>query len=117
VVMAALTIGIMFLLFSCMDFWVMGMTWRWFACAPTVYEVVRFAEILRNTGLQRIVFIQNVWHHFREGAAHLQVERERERCPRNCDRLWRCLWYQRRWGTQMCAARRMTIFTVPRWSI
>jgi hypothetical protein len=41
VVMVILTAGIMFLLFTCMHFWVLGILRRWSACAPTAYEVVR----------------------------------------------------------------------------
>jgi hypothetical protein len=33
--------SIMFLLFTCMHFWVWGILRRWSACAPITYEVVR----------------------------------------------------------------------------
>jgi len=39
--MVTLTTGIMFLLFTCMHFWVWGILRKWSACAPTAYEVVR----------------------------------------------------------------------------
>jgi hypothetical protein len=39
--MVNLTTGIMFLLFTCMHFWVREILRRWFASAPTAYEVVR----------------------------------------------------------------------------
>jgi hypothetical protein len=39
--MVTLTTGIIFTLFTCMQFWERGMLLRWFACAPTAYEVVR----------------------------------------------------------------------------
>jgi hypothetical protein len=38
--MVTLTNG-KFLLLTCMYFWVCGISWRLFACAPTAYEVVR----------------------------------------------------------------------------
>jgi hypothetical protein len=41
VVIVTLSTSIMFLLFICMRFWVWGVLRRWFACAPTAYEVVR----------------------------------------------------------------------------
>jgi hypothetical protein len=41
VLMVTLTTGIMFLLFTCVHFWVWGIVWRWSAWAPTAYEVVR----------------------------------------------------------------------------
>jgi hypothetical protein len=37
--MVPLTTGIMFLLFTCMHFWVWGVIRRWSACVPTAYEV------------------------------------------------------------------------------
>jgi hypothetical protein len=39
--MATLTTRIMFLLFTCMRFWVWGILRRWLECSPTAYEVVR----------------------------------------------------------------------------
>jgi hypothetical protein len=40
VVMVTLTTGIMFLLFSCMHYWMWGILQQWSTCAPTAYEVV-----------------------------------------------------------------------------
>jgi hypothetical protein len=42
--MVTLIIGMMFLLFTGMHFWVWGILQRWSACAPTAYEVVRFSK-------------------------------------------------------------------------
>jgi hypothetical protein len=39
VVMVTLTTGIMFLLFTCMHFWVWGILRMWFALVPTAYKV------------------------------------------------------------------------------
>jgi hypothetical protein len=39
--MVTLTVGIMFLLFTCMQFWAWGILRRWSACAPTACEVIR----------------------------------------------------------------------------
>jgi len=41
VVVVTSTAGIMFLLFTCMHFWVWEILRRWSACAPTACEVVR----------------------------------------------------------------------------
>jgi hypothetical protein len=41
VVIVTLSTSIMFLILICMYFWVWGVLRRWFACAPTAYEVVR----------------------------------------------------------------------------
>jgi hypothetical protein len=53
-VMATLSIGIMFPLFTCMHFWVWGILWRWSAFALTAYEVVRDCRNLRTTALRYI---------------------------------------------------------------
>jgi hypothetical protein len=41
IVMVTLTTGILLLLFTCIKFWVWGILWRWCACEPTAYEMVR----------------------------------------------------------------------------
>jgi hypothetical protein len=51
VVTLTLTTGKVFLLFTCMYFWVSGILRRWSACAPTAYKVSAIGEILRNTVL------------------------------------------------------------------
>jgi hypothetical protein len=38
--MVTVTAGTMFLLFTYMHFWVWRILLRWFACAPTAYQVV-----------------------------------------------------------------------------
>jgi hypothetical protein len=49
-----LTTGILFPLFTRMHFWEWEILWRWSACAPTAYEVVRDCRKLRNTALDPI---------------------------------------------------------------
>jgi len=48
VVMVTLTTAVMFLLFTCMHFWVLGILWWWVTCVPTSYEVVRDCQKLEK---------------------------------------------------------------------
>jgi hypothetical protein len=56
--MATLTTGIMFLIFTCMLFWVWEILRRWSACAPTAYEVVhdcrKFEEHCRKIYMTKL---------------------------------------------------------------
>jgi len=47
--MVTLTSGIMFLLFTCMHFWVWKILLMWSVCAPTAFEVVRDCRMFENT--------------------------------------------------------------------
>jgi hypothetical protein len=55
--MVTLTTGIMFLLFTCLRFWVWGILLMWSECAPTAYKAVRDCRNLRNTVIRHIQII------------------------------------------------------------
>jgi hypothetical protein len=58
-VMVTLTTVIMFILFTCMHFWVWGILWRLFARAMTAYEVVSDCRKLEKHCLH-----QKIWQRF-----------------------------------------------------
>jgi hypothetical protein len=52
--MITLTTGIIFLLFTCMHFWVWGILRRWSVCDASAYEVVRDCRMFENTAVNHL---------------------------------------------------------------